>query len=217
MKKVFISMFTLLSCLSILSGCSKDKPVVHSSETQNSKTIKSTSKESSSSESTVESEEKKIDKGKTKIITDNSSQEHLGNEEINTGILARYSEDQVKNAYVWLAANGKKDISEFYVSNFPAGTPIVNTVYGEGSVNFPADVTVLSSEVVVDGSVWYSNNNDGSVTIYPVPNHWGEDVAREGKEKVKEVSQDVLNRARKINIPQYSDEETLQILQKEVQ
>lgn len=215
MKKVLISMFILVSCLVILIGCSKEKKAVNPPETKTSKISKSTSQDSSDSKHAVQSETNKVDKGskEEKNSNENAVQEQWGNKETAQSMLTGYSEEQVKNARVWLTVNGKKDITELYVSQLPAGTPIVNTIYGDGSVSFPIEVTVLSSEIVANGSVWYSDNSDGSVIVYPVPSHWGSDIQH--GEKVKEASQGILDQAQIIDIREYSDEEILQILQKE--
>ncbi|API92415.1 hypothetical protein KM914_11270 [Virgibacillus pantothenticus] len=63
-------------------------------------------------------------------------------------------------ARVWLQLGEIKDVDELNVRHIPAGTPL--NPDDETSVNYPEDVIQLAGSRLVDGSVTYSSNGDGT-------------------------------------------------------
>ncbi|MCT2347177.1 hypothetical protein AB9M62_01430 [Bacillales bacterium AN1005] len=63
-----------------------------------------------------------------------------------------------------------QDIDELYITHINAGEPI--NPNDETSANYPEDVVHLSGSRLVDGSVTYSSNGDGTINIYKVPHRW---------------------------------------------
>lgn len=54
-----------------------------------------------------------------------------------------------------------------YVRHIPAGEPINHN--DDTSANYSEDVIQLSGSRLVDGSVTYSGNGDGTINVYNVP------------------------------------------------
>lgn len=86
------------------------------------------------------------------------------------GVLTQYSSEQIEYARVWLQLGPNQDIDGLYVHHIPAGTPI--NPNDETSVSYPEDVIQLAGARLVDGSVTYSGNGDGTINIYNVPLRW---------------------------------------------
>ncbi|WP_425516483.1 hypothetical protein [Ornithinibacillus massiliensis] len=86
------------------------------------------------------------------------------------GVLTQYSSEQIEYARVWLQLGPNQDIEGLNVHHIPAGTPI--NPNDETSVSYPEDVIQLAGSRLVDGSVTYSGNGDGTINIYNVPLRW---------------------------------------------
>ncbi|MFJ7745167.1 hypothetical protein [Peribacillus sp. NPDC097295] len=81
--------------------------------------------------------------------------------------LAEFSSEQVEYARIWLQLGANQDLDELNVRHITAGTPL--NPYDETSENYPEDVTQLAGSRLVDGSVTYSSNRNGSINVYNVP------------------------------------------------
>lgn len=83
---------------------------------------------------------------------------------------SQYSSEQIEFARVWLQLAPNKDIDELNVLHIPAGTSL-NPDDGTSS-SYPEDVIQLAGSRLVDGSVTYSGNGDGTINVYNVPLRW---------------------------------------------
>ena len=95
-----------------------------------------------------------------------SSDSHVDDKQ-DVETLAEYSNEQVEYARIWLQLGANQDIDELYVRHIPAGTPL--NPYDDTSVNYPEDVIQLAGSRLVDGSVTYNGNGDGTIHVYNVP------------------------------------------------
>ncbi|MBM7578668.1 hypothetical protein [Jeotgalibacillus terrae] len=84
--------------------------------------------------------------------------------------LSQYSAEQIEYARVWLQLGANQEIDELNVHHIPAGTPL--NPKDETSGVYPEDVIQLAGSRLVDGSVTYSGNGDGTVNVYNVPLRW---------------------------------------------
>ena len=84
--------------------------------------------------------------------------------------LSQYSSKQIEYARVWLQLGANQDIDGLYVQHIPAGTPL--NPDDETSASYPEDVILLVGGRLVDGSVTYSGNGDGTINVYNVPSRW---------------------------------------------
>lgn len=84
-----------------------------------------------------------------------------------------------------------QEIDELNVRKISAGEPI--NPDDETSANYPEDVIQLAGSRLVDGSVTYSGNGDGTINVYNVPLRWdgnypaGEDFYNDIIENTKQV------------------------------
>lgn len=167
--------FTL--ALLILVGCesnTNEGSTLKSSE--NSSTIKSTAEDTIRDKSTSASELGKPDQedsndGSSEVNTDSTSSKNLHIKDTkDKETLTQYSSKQIEYARVWLQLGANQQIDELYVKHIPAGTPI--NPDDHTSASYPKDVIQLAGSRLVDGSVTYSGNGDGTITIYNVPLRW---------------------------------------------
>lgn len=75
----------------------------------------------------------------------------------------------------------------------------------ETGVYLPEDVTVISGTPLAAGMFTYHNNEDGTVTLYPVPSHY-QDKEWDDPVKGKELANKVISDASVINIKDVSDD-----------
>lgn len=122
-------------------------------------------------ESTTQSEE---------TLTDNSNKttiEETRNDDLNhtsksdkDNALAKYSSHEIEYARVWLQLGVNQEIDELNVRLIQAGETM--NPDDETSSNYPEDVIQLAGSRLVDGSVTYSGNEDGTINVYSVPLRW---------------------------------------------
>lgn len=108
--------------------------------------------------------------------------------------LSKYTSEEIEYARVWLQLGENQDISELNIERIPAGEPL--NPDDKTSANYPEDVIQLAGSRLVDGSVTYSSNGDGTINEYDVPLRWdgqypaGEDFYKEIIEDTKQISID---------------------------
>ncbi|MFP7477504.1 hypothetical protein [Terribacillus saccharophilus] len=87
-------------------------------------------------------------------------------------LLAGYSAEEIEYARVWLQLGPNQQIDGLYIRHIPAGTALEPDYFP--SVTYPEDVVQLSGSRIVDGSVTYSSNGDGTINVYnvPLPGRW---------------------------------------------
>jgi hypothetical protein len=126
---------------------------------------------------------------------DSIAENSEGNEsDHNDDPLTQYSSEEIEYARVWLQLGPNKEIDGLYVRLIPAGTPL--NPDDETSLNYPEDVIQLAGSRLIDGSVTYSGNGDGTINVYNVPLRWdgiypaGEEFYQEMIDQTKLVSID---------------------------
>ncbi|APC47796.1 hypothetical protein BME96_06250 [Virgibacillus halodenitrificans] len=85
-------------------------------------------------------------------------------------ILASYSNEQIEYARVWRQLGPNQEVEEINVRHIPAGTKL--NAKDDTSTVYPEDVIQLSGVRLVDGSVTYSGNGDGTINVYDIPLRW---------------------------------------------
>lgn len=178
-RKVFI-MVSLLSVLLVgMSACSNSTQ----NESNRNNTNQSTEDSSLSSGSSTDSKEKSDSKNENngnepsanssnEATTENASKadETIENDKKEKDSLSQYSSQQIEYARIWLQLGPNQEIDGLYVRHIPAGTPL--NPDDETSASYPEDVIQLAGSRLVDGSVTYSGNGDGTINIYNVPVRW---------------------------------------------
>jgi hypothetical protein len=167
--------------LLILGGCggnaneeattyaSKDSSALESKKEKTTGTDKSTQGDGIEEEDTNDvKEDTSSDESVQNPSDSNSSTDHDVN--VDNDPLAQYSSEQIEYARVWLQLGPNQDIDGLYVQHIPAGTPL--NPDDETSASYPEDVIQLAGSRLVDGSVTYSGNGDGTINVYNVPLRW---------------------------------------------
>lgn len=158
----------------------------------------------SSSEKTADQDQTEMNKESadssltSEISTAITSPNVIGNSDVNLeneqskNLLSQYSSEQIEYARVWLQLGPNQEIDELNVRKISAGEPI--NPDDATSANYPEDVIQLAGSRLVDGSVTYSGNGDGTINVYNVPLRWdgnypaGEDFYKDIIENTKQVS-----------------------------
>lgn len=74
--------------------------------------------------------------------------------------LEKYTDEQVEYSRVWLELGAHQDIDELNILKIPAGT-LINP-YDTTSSVYPVDSIQLTGSRLIDGSITYSSNGDGT-------------------------------------------------------
>ncbi|WP_028274727.1 hypothetical protein [Atopococcus tabaci] len=124
-----------------------------------------------------------------------------------------YSAEEVEYARVWLQLGPNPDIETLYVERIPAGT-LINPL-DETSVVYPEEVIQLSGSRLVDGSVTYSGNGDGTINVYNVPLRWESNPSPEaGEDFMKEYTQKISENTELVYVEPATGEEVEALIEK---
>ncbi|PAV30668.1 hypothetical protein CIL05_06080 [Virgibacillus profundi] len=196
MKKILLSMAILFTTALLLMACSDDANQNGSSDTTDTSEDVPAS-QSETGDDTEESDQTDQKEDVSESVSDSEiddSDEIFSKEkESEEGkALSKYTSEEIEYARVWLQLGENQDISELNIERIPAGEPL--NPDDKTSANYPEDVIQLAGSRLVDGSVTYSSNGDGTINEYNVPLRWdgkypaGEDFYKEIIEGTKQVS-----------------------------
>lgn len=124
--------------------------------------------------------------------------------------LTGYSAEEIEYARVWLQLGPNQQIDGLYVRHIPAGTPLEPDYFPV--VSYPEDVVQLSGSRIVDGSVTYSSNGDGTINVYnvPLPGRWfgGSPTPPEGlnEDTMREDLEDIINNTEHVHVNPGNDQ-----------
>lgn len=216
LRKVFYSNVALLLLALLLVGCTGSKNEVskqssnHDAAAQSDEnhngTEDSTKIGKDESEPTTESEE-----SVTKASNEHPSKETAADESNETSskeikneeegkegnVLAAYSSEKIEYARVWLQLGSNQEIDELNVRHISAGE-LINP-NDDTSASYPEDVIQLAGSRLVDGSVTYHGNGDGTIHVYNVPLRW--DSADDLDQGVmREVTENIIKNIKKVYV-----------------
>ncbi|AKF32200.1 MULTISPECIES: hypothetical protein [Bacillus] len=139
---------------------------------------------------TASAAEKKepVNKGSHHISADKSQPNNMS---------ADYSPLQIEYARIWLQLGENQQIDELNVRRIPDGA-LVNPDDHTGA-RYPEDVTQLAGSRLVDGSVTYSSNGDGTIQVYNVPLRW-ESCEDTDQGVMKEVTEEMIRHTKKVSV-----------------
>lgn len=158
--------FYLSIALMIFIGCSDNKNEKSINDTSENNAILEVD-DTDENTSTIEAEESDADDSDyTPAENSDPNEDEKENEET----LSQYSHEQIEYARIWLQLGPNQELDEFYVQHIPAGEPLNSD--DKTSASYPEDVIQLSGTRLVDGSVTYSGNGDGTINLYNVPLRW---------------------------------------------
>lgn len=136
--------------------------------------------------------------------TESDEKDSTIKEDINP--LSEYTNEQIEYARIWLQLGPNQDINELNVIKIPSGTAI--NPNDELSAKYPTDVIQLSGSRLVDGSITYKSNGNGTITIYDVPLRWESSIVEnKNEDNVSVYTQDIINQAHEVSIEPGNPEE----------
>ncbi|MFS0635212.1 hypothetical protein AB1K84_04865 [Mesobacillus foraminis] len=219
MKKLTKTLYFNVALL-MLSGCtyntneesitapSENRSVSESTGDDATKTSESTSisevEETDNDDAGGTSSEESVTSGLEDGPPDEHSDSDTGDpEEVETR--SQYSNEQIEYARVWLQLGANQIIDGLYVEHIPAGTPL--NPNDDTSVSYPEAVIQLAGSRLVDGSVTYSSNGDGTINVYNVPLRWdGQYPAG------KKFYTDIIKNTQLESIEQGDDEKIIELI-----
>nr|WP_087993545.1 hypothetical protein [Bacillus subtilis] len=174
--KIFYCNAAFLLLALLLAGCAGSKNV-ESKQTSNDDTAIQTDEDHNDNEDSnkISKDESEPTTGLEESATvesDDTSSEKAKNEEKGKedDVLAAYSSEKIEYARVWLQLGPNQEIDELNVRHISAGEPI--NPNDDTSASYPEDVIQLAGSRLVDGSVTYHGNGDGTIHVYNVPLRW---------------------------------------------
>ncbi|MEC1605079.1 hypothetical protein [Bacillus halotolerans] len=212
LRNIFYCNVVLMLLVLLLVGCMGGKEETSNndsalqSEENNNETKDSNQIAKDESEATTGSEE-----SITKNSNENASKESSADESKETSsegqkneansekdnVLAEYSSEKIEYARVWLQLGANQEIDELNVRHISAGEPI--NPNDDTSAGYPEDVIQLAGSRLVDGSVTYSGNGDGTIKVYNVPLRWdsSDDVS---KGVMREVTENIIKNTKTVYV-----------------
>ncbi len=212
LRNIFYSNVVMMLLVLLLVGCMGGKEEKSNndsalqSEENNNETEDSNQITKDESEATTGSEESGTKNSNENALKESStdesketSSEGLKNEANSEkdNVLAEYPSEKIEYARVWLQLGANQEIDELNVRHISAGEPINPT--DDTSAGYPEDVIQLAGSRLVDGSVTYSGNGDGTIKVYNVPLRWdsSDDVS---KGVMREVTEDIIKNAKTVYV-----------------
>lgn len=138
----------------------------------------------------LESEEQEANDSEEKLSKENRGDQ---SESTENDPLTYFSTAEIEYARVWLQLGDTQDIDELIVKEISAGEPL--NPADETSLYYPEDVIQLTGSRLVEGSITYSGNGDGTINLYKkVPARWdGKNPA--GEEAYQIIIDDIERKA----------------------
>ena len=178
--------FYVSAALLLLAGCGEeDAPIMDASKARGEP-----------EETTLEEGEKEVPEKEDSAVATDSDEDAL----------SEYSSEQIEYARVWRQLGPNQEIDGLYVQQIPEGTAL--NPDDDTSVAYPEGVIQLAGSRLVDGSVTYSGNGDGTINLYNVPLRWdGEYPAGE------DFYNRIIENTEMVEIEPGDDEEVIRLIQ----
>ncbi|KOF10624.1 hypothetical protein AC739_08145 [Planococcus glaciei] len=212
--KAVKKIFWMSAVMLLMAGCgnaneesvpdtSQDSPATETTEKDATEIEENTSNDEGE-EADMENENEITPEETVSTEPDNTSAD-AGNQQ-DEDALSEYTSEQIEYARVWLQLGPNQDIDGLYVERISADTPL--NPDDETSGVYPEDVIQLAGSRLVDGSVTYSGNGDGTINVYNVPLRWdGEYPAGE------EFYTEIIDNTELVPIDVGKDEEVIRLIE----
>lgn len=198
MKRLFLIMSLMFAMGMLLIACNGDKDDGDEADSQTESAT-----DDDEGESTPDSDEENVKEPST---DGESEKDQSPDDSSENNTLSAYTSEEIEYARVWLQIGPNQEIDALYVTDIPAGEPL--NPNDETSAVYPEDVIQLAGTRLVDGSVTYSGNGDGTIRIYKVPLRWdGEYPAGE------EFYEDLMDDTNEVYIEPGDDEQVKEMIQ----
>lgn len=214
LSKILYCHVALLLAL-LLAGCSDSKHEEAKQPSNHDSDLLSDEMSNKMEDSTkIGKDESEPASGSEESSTDESNQTSSEKEKnVEKGeedhVLAAYPSERIEYARVWLQLGANQEIDELNVRHISAGEPI--NPNDDTSASYPEDVIQLAGSRLVDGSITYSGNGDGTINVYNVPLRW--DSAHHLDQGVmREVTENIIKNTKKVYVDTGDDEKVKQLI-----
>lgn len=218
----FTKLVCLLGVLILLGGCFGKENEVNN-DTEGNSTSKQTEESPKTDENTLNNDSEKTE---TNEATDSTN----SNEAVNTGSdgkssessdsttsdkvtenpLNQYSSEQIEYARVWLQLGANQDIDELNIRHIPVGEPINPNI--DNSATYPEGIIQLSGSRLIDGSITYKGNGDGTINVYNAPMRWEAPPPDVDEKTLQEETEEILNNTKKVYIEPAKGEDIIKLI-----
>ncbi|MEC1431116.1 hypothetical protein P9C69_10375 [Bacillus subtilis] len=201
-RKIYFCITALLLMI-LLAGCTGSKDEEAHQPSNQASAVQSDEKHTEPEEST---KIRKDEAEPTKAANNTSSAEEKSKED---NVLAAYSSEKIEYARVWLQLGPNQEIDELNVRHIAAGEPINSN--DDTSASYPENVTQLAGSRLVDGSVTYHGNGDGTIHVYNVPLRWdsADDIE---KGVMREVTESIIKNRKTVYVDTGDDEKIKRLI-----
>nr|WP_204419163.1 hypothetical protein [Bacillus tianshenii] len=129
----------------------------------------------------------------------------------NKGDMSGYTAKQIEYARVWLQLGPNQELDELNAHLIPAGTPI--NPNDDTSSLYPEDVIQLAGSRLVDGSVTYSGNGDGTINVYNVPLRWETNVPDDLPENyMQKLTEEIIETTELVYVDPGDNEKIIELI-----
>ena len=203
----------LFMLVGMLVGCADNKNEESTTASAEDNSVESTEENTSEKDESTptskveETEISDTSSGESESVNNdsNSTPSENSNDKKDNETLSQYSSKQIEYARVWLQLGANQDIDGLYVQHIQAGTPL--NPDDETSAGYPEEVIQLAGSRLVDGSVTYSGNGDGTINVYNVPLRW------DGKYPAGEKFYiDIIENTKTVNIDTGDDKKIIELI-----
>jgi len=124
--------------------------------------------------------------------------------------LNQYSNEQIEYARVWLQLGANQDLDELNIRHIPAGEPINPNI--DNSATYPEGIIQLSGSRLIDGSITYKGNGDGTINVYNAPMRWEAPPPDVDEKTLKEKTEEILNNTKKVYVEPAKGEDIIKLI-----
>lgn len=207
-----LGIFLLVGCSSQSSNNPRNETIHNESALEFEKT---TNKSNSKVNQQEENDKNQSDELTEIGISDSDNQSTPGGENAQIqqeeSQLSAYSTEEIEYARIWLQLGPNQEIEELTVQKIKAGT-LINP-NDETSAIYPEDVIQLTGSRLVDGSITYSSNGNGSINLYNVPLRWDSSTENGDESFMKGYTEKVIEEKEVIDIDSGNDQDVIRLIQ----
>ncbi len=213
--KLICCSLALLGFVLLLTGCGSSKEESETAEkdaaVESEEKADEPAEEGDVLDSSTDSEETESEdtSSSSETTSNKSSSENAGSEESDP--LGEYTSEEIEYARVWLQLGPNQEIDELNVHRISAGE-LINPD-DETSAVYPEDVIQLAGSRLVDGSVTYSSNGDGTINVYNVPLRWESGDPNVDENFMKEYTEGIIEDTEKVYVEPGEEEEVKRLIQ----
>ncbi len=224
--KQFTKILYFIVAIMMLSGCfgNEDKDEATDSS-ENSSVLKSTDERSNEVEETTEVKKSTSpdEVGESdaddvnKVSSEKSGSTSAENSDVNADAkdgknpISQYSSQQIEYARVWMQLGPNQEIDELNVRHIPVGEPINPNI--DNSATFPEGVIQLSGSRLIDGSVTYKGNGDGTINVYNTPMRWSAPPPNAEKSELQKETEDILKNTKLVYIQPSDGDQIIKLIE----